>query len=240
MGERIKKSLPVIAYVSLAVTLIGCAPLRSFTQPQSRIDNTAIRVHLPVYSGPKAHIAIADFDVKVMTTGVDIGSGLRQMLVVALINTNRFSVVERQALSTVSQEQEPSAAGKAKAADLIITGAITKFEPETSGGRAGLGGGGGIGSGILGGLLGANLNKAHIALDIRIIDAATSQVLSATRVQGQASEGTATINGVFGSRSLGAGLSVYANTAMEKAIRICIVEAVRYIYQTVPENYYKH
>lgn len=178
--------------------------------------------------------------------------GLREMLVTALLNSSRFSVLERQALSAVMQEQELAASGaaqqgtgpqrgKIKTADLIVTAAVTEFEPEASGGSAGIGGGGGIGSGILGGLLGASMNKAHMALDIRIVDASTSEVLASTRVQGQANDIAGGIMGGFmGSWGLGAGLSGYANTPMEKAIRICIIEAVRYISQTIPANYYKY
>jgi curli biogenesis system outer membrane secretion channel CsgG len=131
--------------------------------------------------------------------------------------------------------------GKIKTADLIVTAAVTEFEPQASGGAAGIGGGGGVGSGVLGGLLGAALNKAHMALDIRIVDTSTSEVLAATRVQGQASDvAGGFMAGFFGGWALGGGLSAYANTPMEKAIRICIIEAVRYISQTIPANYYKY
>jgi len=223
------------------------------TQPTAQVDNTAGATALPPYSGPKARIAVADFDVKAAKAYGDIGSGLREMLVTALINSNRFRVVERQALSAVMQEQELSASGaaqagaggpqrgKIKTADLIVTAAVTEFEPQASGGRAGIGGGGGIGSGILGGLLGAALNKSHMALDLRIVDTSTSEVLAATRVQGQATDVAGGFMGGFmGSGALGGGLSAYANTPMEKAIRICIVEALRYISQTTPADYYKY
>jgi len=175
------------------------------------------------------------------------------MLVTALVNSNRFSVLERQALSAVMQEQELASSGaaqqgaggpqrgKIKTADLIISAAVTEFEPQASGGRAGIGGGAGVGSGILGGLLGASLNKSHMALDIRIIDSSTSEVLASTRVQGEASDvGGAIMAGFFGGWALGGGLSAYANTPMEKAIRVCIIEAVRYISQGIPATYYKY
>jgi curli biogenesis system outer membrane secretion channel CsgG len=98
-----------------------------------------------------------------------------------------------------------------------------------------------VGSGILGGLLGAALNKSHMALDIRIVDTSTSEVLAATRVQGQASDVSGGfIGGFLGGWALGGGLSMYANTPMEKAIRICIIEAVKYISQNIPVNYYKY
>jgi curli biogenesis system outer membrane secretion channel CsgG len=149
------------------------------------------------------------------------------------------------------QEQELSASGAAQAggpqrgniktADIIVTAAVTEFEPRASGGGAGVGGYGSVGAGVLGGLIGGALNKSHMALDIRIVDTSTSEVLAATRVQGQASDIAGGImSGFFGSWGLGAGLSAYANTPMEKAIRVCIIEAVKYISQTIPADYYKY
>lgn len=248
-----KKNILVIFCFLLVLTLTGCASLDALLQPTASVDNNAGAQPLPPYSGPKARIAVADFDVKAAKAGGEIGSGLREMLVTALINSNRFSVVERQALAAVMQEQELSSSGaaqtteggpqrgKIKTADLIVTAAVTEFEPQASGGRAGIGGGGGVGSGVLGGLLGASLNKAHMALDIRIVDTSTSEVLAATRVQGQASDVAGGIMaGFLGNWGLGGGLSAYANTPMEKAIRICIIETVRYIAGAIPANYYKY
>jgi curli biogenesis system outer membrane secretion channel CsgG len=245
-----KKFLLFISCGLLAVSLAGCA---SLMQPTAQVDNNAGAAALPPYSGPKARIAVADFDVKAAKATGEIGSGLREMLITALINSSRFSVLERQALNAVMQEQELSSSGaaqqgmggpqrgKIKTADLIVTAAVTEFEPQASGGRAGIGGGGGVGSGLLGGLLGAALNKAHMALDIRIVDTSTSEVLAATRVQGQASDvAGGFMMGFMGNWALGGGLSAYANTPMEKAIRVCIIEAVRYISQVIPANYYKY
>jgi curli biogenesis system outer membrane secretion channel CsgG len=80
-----------------------------------------------------------------------------------------------------------------------------------------------------------------MALDIRIVDTSTSEVLAATRVQGQASDvGGAIMTGFLGSFGLGGGLSMYSNTPMEKAIRVCIIEAVRYVAQVIPATYYKY
>ena len=173
------------------------------------------------------------------------------MLITALMNSNRYTVVERQVLRAIMQEQELAISGagdgsgpqrgQIRTADLVITAAVTEFEPQASGGRAGIGGGGGIGSGILGGLLGGAMNKAHMALDIRIIDTSTSEILAATRVQGQAADiSGAIMAGFLGNWGLGAGLSAYANTPMEKAIRVCIIEAVKYISQATPPKYFKH
>ncbi|MDD4941893.1 MAG: CsgG/HfaB family protein, partial [Candidatus Omnitrophica bacterium] len=109
------------------------------------------------------------------------------------------------------------------------------------GGRGGLGAGGSVGSVILGGIIAGSMNKAHMALDIRVIDASTSEILSATRVQGKASDFAGGFGvAIFGEGALGTGLSGYAKTPMEKAIRVCIIEAVKHIAQTVPANYFKY
>lgn len=247
-----RKTFLAIGYSLLIISLAGCASLDSIIHPSARVDTNAGTLTLPPYSGSKARVAIAGFDVKAAKADNEIGTGLREMLVAALINSNRFSVLERQAQGAAAQGQQSPASGtaqgggepqkdKVKTADLIITAVVTEFEPQASGGRSGIGGGGGAGSGILGGLLGTSLNKAHMALDIRIVDTTTSEVLAATRVQGQAEDVAGSLaTGFMGNWALGTGLSVYANTPMEKAIRICIIEAVRYVSQTIPPNYYKY
>jgi len=231
-----------------AASFIGCAT----TKPTAKITPAAGAAGFPPYSGPKARIVVADFEVKASKATGEIGAGLREMLVTALMNSNRFSVLERQALGAVMREQELSASGAAqpgtevprgqiKTADLIVTAAVTEFEPQASGGVAGVGGGGGVGSGILGGILGAALTKAHMALDIRIVDSSTSEVVEATRVQGEASDiAGGFMTGFIGGWGLGAGLGAYSNTPMEKAIRICIIEAVRHISDKIPQDYYKY
>jgi len=242
----------VLIYGFLAISLAGCATIKHITQPALPVDANIATAPLPPYSGSKAQITVADFDVNAAKATAEIGTDLRKMLVTALLNSNRFLVVERQAPAAQTQEQTTTAstateqvniqeADKPKTPDFIITAAVTEFEPEASGGREGLGGGGGVGSGVLGGLLGTSLNKAHMALDVRIVNALTSEVLASTHVQGQASDvSTGFMTGLFGKDGLGAELSAYANTPMEKAIRLCIIEAVRYISQTLPQTYYKY
>ncbi len=244
----VKKITLIISYGFVAIALTGC----SIMHPRAGADTIGL-ASLAHYSGPKARIAVADFDVKAAKATNEIGLGVREMLIAALVNSNRFSVVElQQAQAAIAKEQEtPQAAAASatatpqkdtvKAPDLIITASVSEFEPQASGGRGGLGGGGGVGSGILGGLLGASLNKAHMALDINILDTSTSKVLSANHVQGEASDvAKFARNGLFGGGGLAAGLSAYANTPMEKAIRICVIEVVRYMSQAVPATYYKY
>jgi len=236
----------------LVFTLSGCAVWHSMIPHREKPDSNAGIAPLPPYSGLKARVAVADFEVKAAKATTEIGAGLREMLITALTNSNRFAVVERPAQNIVVQGQESLALeanqqasaiqrSKPKTADLLITVAVTEFDPELSGGRDGLGGGGGVGSGTLGGLLGASFKKAYMALEMRLSDTATSEVIATRRVQGQASDISGSFAaGFFGNWGLGARLYAYASTPMEKAIRVCIIEAARYLVQATPANYYKY
>lgn len=237
-------SFSILAMLILAIS--GCASMHKSNKLGFGAAGVA---SLPPYSGPKAKIMIADFEIRAAKATQEVGVGMRELLINTLSNSNRFSIVERQAPGTVLLKKETTAQEstqaqteevKVKPADLVIAATVTDFEPQTSGGKAGIGGGGGVGSGILGGLLGASLNKAYVTLDLRIVDTSTSEVLATTRVQGSASDVRGSFMAAVGNGALGVSLSAYANTPMEKAIRICIIEAIRYISQAIPDNYYKY
>jgi len=243
-----KTRLGFFIFIVVFIGLVnGCATMEAMTQPTATVDNNAGTQPLPPYNGPKARIAIASFEVKAAKATWEIGDGLREMLITALMNTNRFRIVERQDLDAILKEQQLSASavtsqdtrassGQLKTADLIISAAVTEFEPEATGIGGGIGGGR-----TLGGLISAAFNKAHMALDIRVIDVRTSEILSSARVQGEAKDIAGSIlTQYLGSWALGGGLSLYRNTPMEKAIRVCIIEAVKYIVTAIEPQYYKY
>lgn len=214
------------------MALAGCF---SFGRPKKESVKVILQPEVPAYSGPRATLTMADFDVKAAKATSEIGAQLRRMVAKSLAATNRFVLVERgeNERSAGSSEADTSV----PSSELIISAAVTEFEPQVSGGSGGIGGGGGEARGALGGLLGSNLNKAHMALEIRIADAATSKVLETSLVQGQATD----VSGIFpGEAPLGDGLSAYAKTPMEKAIRICVAETVRRISESIPSTYYKY
>ena len=90
----------------LVFSLSGCAVWHSMIPHGARPASNAGIAPLPPYSGLKARVAVADFEVKAAKATTDIGAGLRGMLVTALTNSNRFAVVERQTISAVIPEQE--------------------------------------------------------------------------------------------------------------------------------------
>lgn len=198
----------------------GC----SFIRSRPRIDVIAEKGS-HVYSGPKVGIIVNDFEIQTPKAASEVGIGLKDMLIAGLTNNRRFSIVERKAALS-------------EAGDIIVRVVLSEFDPISSGGSSGVGGGGGIGNGRLGGLLGAVSSKAYISLEIQVIDAATSQALGNKQVQGQASDTSGVIMKTLGNWELSPALAAYRKMPMEKAIRMCIIGAVRYIVEVIPEKYY--
>jgi len=228
-----------------AITVPGSA---NAIEPTAKVDNG--EGQLPPYSGPKAAAAVAKFEWK---AGYDYRhgepSGLRDMLSTVLVQSKRFRVLERAEMNSIKDEiglseegytekKTAKKRGKVKGADLLIVAAITGWDPGTSGTSGGIGIGGWRG---LGGI-GVGVKKSSMAMDIRIIDTETSEVLAATRVEGEATDFNLGVfgGGIIGSVGLAGGLSTYSKTPMEKAIRVCIYEAVKYIADNTPEEYFKY
>ncbi|HQJ16153.1 MAG TPA: CsgG/HfaB family protein, partial [Candidatus Omnitrophota bacterium] len=111
------KRFPFVLKMCFACFLALVTAVVSYAQPQptAQVDNNAGTQAMPPYSGPKARIAVADFDVKAAKANGEIGTGLREMMVTALMNSNRFRVVERQVLNALMQEQELASSGAAQA-----------------------------------------------------------------------------------------------------------------------------
>ena len=268
MHKKVLSLIAIVMFLAGLLALGGC--LESQVQPKAKVD-TGLEELLPPYNGPKARVAVAKFEWKVggssSTTKIGLGgqaitvqhseydgytTGLRDMLTTALVQSKRFRVLERQNFDAIRQEMALARTGYTdksgvkkggiKGADLLIVAAVTGWEPGTSGAGGGAGGGVfGKASAILGGLRGA-YKKSSIAMDIRIIDTHTSEVLAATRVEGEAKD--VNIGGALcaltGSGGLGGGLGAFAKTPMEKAIRTCIYEAVKYIIANTPKKYFKY
>jgi curli biogenesis system outer membrane secretion channel CsgG len=262
-----RKTLVIFALFAVVVSW-GC--MESMVAPEAKTD-TGDAMGLPPYNGPKARVAVADFEWKVggsgSSTSMKIGgqtieishteqkgytTGLRDMLTTALVQSKRYRVLERQNLGSLKEEMALGSSGytdksgvqkgSVKGADLLVIGAVTGWEPGTSGGGGGLGGGMlGKASAIFGGIKGA-YKKSSMAMDVRIVDTATSEVLAATRVEGVAKD--VNLGGMLaafgGSGGLAGGLGGYAKTPMEKAIRTCLYNATKYIAENTPQQYMKY
>ena len=211
------------------------------------------QVQSEAYNGPKARVAVARFTDKTRSGWYrgSIGRGMADQLATALFNSNRFILLERQTLSDVLKEQNLGASGRVsrdsrarvgeiEGAELLVTGAVTEFQRAKSGSRGRISGGG-----IFGRVLGAvsgGMRKAHMAIDMRIIDTRTSRIVAATSVEGESTDVNigAALSGALGGGRLGGSLSTWKNTPIEKALRATIVKAVQFIVSKTPRVYYRH
>lgn len=225
----------------VAVLGSGCAAMQPTATVTSGGGPGIAEAQAVPYNGPKARITVSKFVDKSAKGYGQIGEGMTDMLTTALFNTNRFIVLERGELGVVLREQDLGASGRIKkgteaaigeieGAELLVVGAITEFEPNASGI------GGGVTTGFLG--VGVGVKSAHVAIDIRVIDAKTSRILAAQSVQGRASD----IGGLAGIAvgPLAQGFGGFAKTPMEKAIRLCLQAAVNFIAQQTPAQYYHY
>jgi len=238
-----------LTFLLLFFSILYFAGSAAAVDPTAKVD-TGLEGQLPPYTGHKASTAVAKFDWK---AGYDYRhgepSGLRDMLSTVLVQSKRFRVLERQEFGAIKNEiglseegyteqQTSKKRGKVKGADLLIVAAVTGWDPGTSGTGGGLGIGNWKG---FGGLLGG-IRKSSVAMDIRILDTETSEVLAATRVEGEATDFNlgGFGGGIIGTVGLAGGLSAYPKTPKEKAIRVCIYEAVKYIIENTPKEYFKY
>ena len=209
------------------------------------------------YDGPKARVAVADFEDKMSSTGqyrAEYGRGMADMLATALFNTNRYIVLERQKLSYVIAEQDLGASGRVKrqsaaaigeleGAELLVVASVTGFDPGVSGGGGNLGvlgslfGGraGSVGSAI--GSIAGGFRTAHIAIDLRLVDTKTGRVVAANSVEGSASDYSGSIG--VANTPVSSALGGFAKTPMEKAIRDVIQTSVNFVVSKTPAQYYR-
>lgn len=173
-------------------------------------------------------VAIMDFDYG--TVGYhwwgqyDIGKGMADQVVDALLEEGSFRVIERKKLDTVLAEQDfsnsdradPSAGklaklGKVLGVRYIIAGSITKF-----GGEEKNYGGGGLVKGKLGGL-GLKKAKTEVSLTARMIDATTGEILVSAKGEGVSKKGGGLKVGALGGGG-GAGFSMSSSDYKASAI----------------------
>jgi curli biogenesis system outer membrane secretion channel CsgG len=153
-------------------------------------------------------IAVMDFDYGTIDNWwgqYDLGKGMADQVVNALLEDGSFRVIERKKLDTVLAEQDfaasdradPSAAklakmGKVLGVKYILAGSITKFSTEKRG----------AGVRVKGIGLGGSKAKSQVALTARVIDATTGEILVSAKGLGESSKGG---GANFSSSSFGVG-----------------------------------
>jgi curli biogenesis system outer membrane secretion channel CsgG len=159
-----------------------------------------------------------------------VGKELSDMLASELVSTRAFSVLERKEIEAVLGEQDLSASDRVssktkvkmkelKGAQYLIAGTVSAYEENIKGA------GGGVRLGPVS--LGGSKEKAYIAVDMKVVDTETGEIVDARTIE-------ATAKG----QALSAGLSIrnfsidgggYEKTPAGKAIRACIIYIAEYL-----------
>ncbi len=191
--------------------------------------------------GPKKRVAILRFGGTGKYgayEGWDVGEAIAAQMNTALLSTDCFIITDRMALSDVLREQELGLAGvtgqesrpqagRLVGAQILIKGEITEFETGKKGGGTTLGFG--FAKIPLGVRLGRNKNVAHIAIDLRLIDASTGEILFSESITSEAKTSGTAVG--FDYRNVSLGNDKYTKTPMGQAVRETVVEAAGYIVQ---------
>jgi len=178
---------------------------------------------LPLLSQSKRSVAVDEFDFStVMTavaaifgTQVNIGQGIRALLVKRVAQDGKFTVVERAKVNTVIKEQDFGASGRVKkgtaarigqirGADYTLMGDIVVFgrddRRKAVGGIAGGRGGGGFGG------FGSSEGKAVVVIDFRMVDNESSEVVMTGEARGESKRTSkGGFGGFWGGGAAGAG-----------------------------------
>ena len=161
----------------------------------------------------KKRVAVFDFDYATVQsysnaafgTNVDVGRGIADLTVKYLVQDGTYSVIERKAMDKILAEQNfsnsdranPNSAaklGKLLGVDAIIVGSVTQFGNDTKNTKVG-GGGGGWGGYGLGGI-GHKKTKAIVAVDARIVNIDTAEIMGVAEGKGESSrESTSLLGG---------------------------------------------
>jgi OOP family OmpA-OmpF porin len=201
------------------------------------------------YQGNKARIAVGTIKPDANKCSYDMAAAIGEMLSTVLVNTDKFIVLASQeeveelaeeidlGQSGYVEEGRGPEKGLMEGADLLVTGAVTAFEPDAGGG------------GIVGGLkkktfgkVGVKTKTAEIIMDIKLIDIRTRRILKAESIEAKSSKwGVGMAGGGWVKDvALGGALGVYSKEPMEKAIRAALAQTVELISEEVPEEYYRY
>jgi len=219
--------------------LLGVLPVAAQEQPKAPAQPR------------KKRVAIIDFEygtvrsasAAVFGTDVDVGKGICDLLVKYLVKDGSYTVVERRALDKLLAEQNFSTSDRANPAtaakigkilglDAIIVGSITQFGNETKNTKVG-GAGGGLGGFGLGGF-GHKKTKAIVAIDARMVDVDTAEILAVADGKGESKrESTSLLGGGGNWHGFGAGAVDFGSSDFQQTI---IGEAVNAAVEQLSGN----
>ncbi len=184
----------------------------------------------------KPLVAVMPFKITASSTPREVGTGMTDVMMDAMLNSGCFQVVERDRLDDIMKEQglgmsgagddnSFAQVGKLAGAQILVFGTITEFTEKESGGRAG--GLGRIGNKI--GIGGLSTTTSEVGYTLRFVNPSTGLLLgSQSFTKNKTAVGAA--GGIWGRSGIGGG-SFYKSKSMQQAIDESLRDAVAYMSQ---------
>jgi len=183
---------------------------------------------------PTLTVAVIDFTNQsnsVYWWNDGVGNQLADVLSNELSATGDFKIIERQQIGAVLAEQDlasPSRmrpgssphTGNVTGAQYLVTGSVASYTEDTSNT------GGGIS--VAGFHVGGGQKQAYVALDLRVIDAETSEVVFSRTVEGRSTDSAINLSGYVGN-GVGGDFGHSKKTPASKAVRAALIEASNYL-----------
>ncbi len=184
---------------------------------------------LPTLSAEKYKIAVLPFDdgsiqERWWDQSWELGKGVSDELITALLDTDKFRLIEREQLDKVLQEQDfgtsgrvdaQSAAkiGKVLGVKYLVMGRVTEFSFKSSGGGA-------IGKKGIG--LGVKTTTARVTIDARLVETSTAEIL--TGVKGAGEKKQTNLGLVYDWSAISFGSDEFRKTNIGLALREAITQ----------------
>jgi len=212
------KILLNIACALLLSGLTSCAPFIGANQ----------------YKYEKPRVAILDFENKVsLSNQWKLSEGMRDMLVDALVKTNRYTVLTRKDLGAVLSEldiqresyfrQEGKLQqGKLKNVQYLIKGAVTDFSHVAGGALR-------VAGSALG--LGVSAQVAVVSVTLYVIDVESGEIIASKTMEGTASAGNADFGTTY--RNVVIGGKFFFRTPLGKATQDVMEQCLKHIAQVI-------
>jgi len=249
-------------YVGYSVSEDGRAPL-----PERVDDIEAkylLNVEWGGYAGRKARLGVLEVDNTSSAGSFTVSgpygdyassggstvpvNGIEAIVIDSLNRTGRFRLVERTELNSVLGEQDLAASGRVAApsgaktgnvlgAQYLVQVVITDYESDVGGkSMGGIGGLVGRAGGILGGI---KTKKGHgrVGLNVRLIDAETSEIVFTKQIESVIKESGLTFGGlgITGGGGLGGFVDEYSKTPVGQAVIAGVNEGVFELIKQIGE-----
>lgn len=205
-----------------ALLLAGCASHHARTIPAEVRDYV-----LPT-------IAVLDFENKAPFPGNwNLGRGMRDQLVDRLVQSRRYTVLEREDLPALIAEMQNQRTayfrpegradlGRLKNVRYLVKGAVTDFTHVAGGGfraffsRLGFG---------------VDSHVAMVSITLYVVDVESGEILASEALDGRATAGSASVAATYGSVSFGG--NAFYRTPLGKATQAVLGQAIERVSTTI-------